>query len=67
MSINGKWDSITRNDLLEVATKMNIKHADEIIDSVRDAVSGWEKTALKCGVPEETVRQIEQSLIYKEF
>ena len=67
MSINGKWDSITRDDLLEVATKMNIKHADEIIDSVRDAVSGWEKTALKCGVPEETVRQIEQSLIYKEF
>lgn len=67
MSINGKWDSITRNDLLEVSTKMNIKHADEIIDSVRDAVSGWEKTALKCGVPEETVRQIEQSLIYKEF
>ena len=67
MSINGKWDSITRKDLLEVAHKMNIKHADAIIDSVRDAVSGWEKTASECDVPKETVRQIEQSLIYKEF
>ena len=67
MSVNGKWDGITRRDLEEVAAKMNIRHADEIIDSVREAVSGWERTASECGIPKEMIRQIDQTLLYRNF
>lgn len=41
MSINNKWDNITRDDLLQVAYEMNIKHAKTIIDQVVEAVSLW--------------------------
>lgn len=42
MSINGKFDGITRSDLLEIAKRNNIKEAAEIIDQVSTVASGWE-------------------------
>ena len=45
MSINDKWDNITREDLLKVAYEMNIKHAPAMIDQVVEAVSQWHKLA----------------------
>lgn len=62
MSINNKWDDITREDLVTVAQNMNIKHQNEIIEQVTDAVSHWRKLATEYEIPEETIRQIEQSL-----
>lgn len=62
MSINNKWDNITREDLVIVAQNMNIKHYNEIIEQVTDAVSHWRKLATEYEIPEETIRQIEQSL-----
>ena len=62
MSINNKWDNITREDLVTVAQNMNIKHHNEIIEQVTDAVSHWRKLATEYEIPEETIRQIEQSL-----
>lgn len=62
MSINNKWDDITREDLVTVAQNMNIKHYNEIIEQVTDAVSHWRKLATEYEIPEETIRQIEQSL-----
>ena len=62
MSINNKWDDITREDLVTVAQNMNIKHHNEIIEQVTDAVSHWRKLATEYEIPEETIRQIEQSL-----
>lgn len=51
MSINGKFDSITRKDLLACAASNNIKNAAEIIDKICDITSKWPEIAKNCGVP----------------
>jgi len=61
MTINGKRDGFTREDILGVAKAMNIKHAGGIIDEIHKAVSLWPKFAAEAGVPEKRVEEI-----YKE-
>lgn len=51
MSINNKFDNITRADLLTCAAAINIKNAVEIIDMICDTASKWPEIALNCGVP----------------
>lgn len=51
MSINGKFDDITRKDLLECATRNNIKEAALIIDEICDTASQWPSIAKECDVP----------------
>ncbi|MDE6459908.1 MAG: type II toxin-antitoxin system HipA family toxin [Paramuribaculum sp.] len=58
MSINGKYDDITRTDLLEFARRNNIKEAAEIIDSVKDYASRWHIIAKNCGVPQSIIDTI---------
>lgn len=55
MSINGKFDEITRKDLLACATSNNIKNAAEIIDKVCETASRWPEIAINCGVPKEMI------------
>ncbi len=45
LSVNGKRKNIERADLLEVARKMNIKGASEIIDQVDQVIGKWKKYA----------------------
>jgi len=63
MSINGKRQNITRNDLLQVAHKMNIKKADIIIDKVHDAVSKWNSFATITNVNTDLKGAIEKTLL----
>lgn len=58
MSINGKFDEITRADLLACAQRNNIKNAEEIIDNVVDICSKWKSTACNCGIPNTTIDRI---------
>ncbi|MCQ2163616.1 MAG: type II toxin-antitoxin system HipA family toxin [Bacteroidales bacterium] len=58
MSINGKFDDITRADLLELAARNNIRNASQIIDEVRDACALWPKIAKECDVPQTMIDQI---------
>lgn len=58
MSINGKFDGITRNDLLEIAKRNNIKEAADIIDQISTVSSGWDKIARECDVPSKMVEAI---------
>ena len=58
MSINGKYDDITRKDLLEFASLNNIKNAPAIIDEVCEAASGWAALARECEVPVPMVEGI---------
>lgn len=51
MSINGKFDAITRDDLLAFASLNNIKDATAIIDEIAEAASHWPSIAKDCGVP----------------
>lgn len=65
MSINNKWDVITRDDLLQVAYEMNIKHAKQIIDQVVEAVSRWPQLAKEqSDIPQQTIDAIESTHVY---
>jgi serine/threonine-protein kinase HipA len=50
LSINGKRQNITRDDLLEVAKNMNIKKADTIIKQVNAVVSKWNDFAAQINI-----------------
>lgn len=65
MSINNKWDNITRDDLTTVARNMNIKHSNEIIEQVIHAVNLWRNFAQQLDIPEPTITQIENTLQLK--
>lgn len=58
MSINGKFDNINRNDLLECAKRNNIKDASLIIDEICEVSSGWHIIASECGVPRDMINSI---------
>ena len=58
MSVNGKFDNITRADLLELAARNNIRNASQIIDEVCDACAGWYKIAKECSVPQAMIDKI---------
>ena len=64
MSINGKFDDLTREDLLECARVNNIKEAGEIIDQICESASGWPAIARNCGVPQEMIDAIVPHFIY---
>ncbi len=65
MSINNKWDNITREDLLSVAYEMNIKRAARIIDQVSEAISHWRQLAKEqTEIPQSTIDAIEQTRVY---
>lgn len=65
MSINNKWDNITREDLLTVASEMNVKGAKKIIDQVVDAVAQWPRLALEnSDIPPTTIEAIEKTHVY---
>lgn len=51
MSVNGKFDGITRADLLAVARRNSIKNAAEIIDCICDTAARWPQMAVECDVP----------------
>ena len=64
MSINGKFDDITRKDLLAFATLNNIKEAESIIDEVCEMASRWTEMAKDCDVPPTMVEAIKSNFIY---
>ena len=55
MSVNGKYDEITRKDLLELAARNNIRNASHIIDEVCDTCANWVKIARDCDVPQSMI------------
>ena len=58
MSVNGKFDGITRYDLLEFARRNNLKEATAIIDMITEVASRWPEIAKDCGVPRAMVDAI---------
>ncbi|MGN1240077.1 MAG: HipA domain-containing protein [Paludibacteraceae bacterium] len=62
MSVNGKFDGITRQDLMACAMRNNIKNASEIIDQVCSEVARWLEKALNCGVPQTMVDMIYRNM-----
>ncbi len=64
MSVNGKYDKITRDDLLALATANNIKNPSEIIEEVQETASRWTEIAREADVPKEMISAIEPNMIF---
>ena len=58
MSINGKFEEITRDDLLAFAHQINIKEAKNIIDEVCEVTSHWPDMAKDCGLKQGIIDDI---------
>ncbi len=67
MSINNKWDNITRADLIAVAEAMHIKKADSIINETCDAVSMWTTIAKELDIPSNMIVKIDNTLLYRSY
>ena len=63
MSINGKFDDITRQDLLTFAHQNNIKDAAMIIDEISEVASQWPDLADECGVPKTVTDTIVSNML----
>ncbi|MCW8193364.1 type II toxin-antitoxin system HipA family toxin [Proteobacteria bacterium 005FR1] len=63
MSINGKRERFTIDDLLAVATHANLRpsRAKGIIDQVRDAILSWPHYAAEAGVDSQTMESIQRT------
>lgn len=58
MSVNGKFDGITRADLLAFASANGVKDGAELIDQVCDTAARWPEMAREIGVPDEMIKAI---------
>lgn len=58
MSVNGKFDNISRADLLELAARNNIRDASQTIDEICEACALWERIARECDVPRAMIDSI---------
>lgn len=65
MSINGKYDSITREDLLTFAIHNNIKDAASIIDEICEVARQWPVYARQCDVPPSMIEAIVPNMMLK--
>lgn len=63
MSINGKFDDITRQDLMTFAHQNNIKDAAMIIDEISEVASQWPDLAAECGVPKTVTDTIVSNML----
>lgn len=64
MSVNGKFSGITKDDLLECASRNNIRNAGQIIDEVCQAAAGWPELARECGVPQKIIDAIWPNMVF---
>lgn len=55
MSITGKFENITKSDLLNFAKANNIKDANEVIEKVVEETAKWPAIARECDVPSEMI------------
>ncbi|MGB5370240.1 MAG: type II toxin-antitoxin system HipA family toxin [Flavobacteriaceae bacterium] len=58
MTINGKRDNITLEDLLMVGDKINYKKSKEEIDRISKVISNWNIYADKAGIPKQQAAKL---------
>jgi len=61
LTMNGKRDDFTRQDLLKFAEQMNIKKTNEVIEEVIAAVSNWNKYAKNLDIPYKIIEFIHKT------
>jgi len=64
MSVNGKFNNISRTDLIELAAHNNIRDAALIIEEICDNCSHWSQIARECDVPKSMIDSIAPNFQY---
>lgn len=62
LSLNGKRDNFTQDDLITVGKKMDIRNVTDIIEHITDVVSQWTTYAKMADVNKDHSKQIEDTL-----
>ena len=65
LSLNGKRERFTLQDLLQFAEKQDIKNAKEIVQQILDVVAQWSIYAKNYNVNPEFIRTIQENLMLK--
>jgi serine/threonine-protein kinase HipA len=63
LTVNGKRDDFKRDDLLELARRMNIKKADQIISEIQEIINQWPVYAQQTGVKNDLMKGIKSTLL----
>lgn len=58
MSVNGKFDDITRDDLLQVADRFVVPNAARALDDVKAALGSWPQCADEAGVAHPRMHEV---------
>lgn len=61
MSLNGKRDNFTKNDLLGVAASISLKKADKVMNDVFEAVEKWPEFAKDASIDDKTIKEISEN------
>lgn len=67
LSINGKREHISKNDLELLGKHTGIKKASLIIEEVRDTVARWRDFASNVGVEKKLTKSIDETLRYNDL
>ncbi len=63
LSVNGKRDNVSKEDILTVARQINIKKPNEIIEKIKDTVSKWKEFAKDSGVDSKQINLIKNTFL----
>lgn len=63
MSVNGKFDDISRVDLLAFGNANGIKDASDVIDQVCEVAAHWPEIAREADVPEKIINDILKNFV----
>ncbi len=62
MTVNGKNQYISKADLLEVASRYDIKSATAVVENAVEVAGNYRRYALQAGVPESWIVKIEEEI-----
>lgn len=62
LSLNGKRDDFTLDDLITTGERMDIRNPRDIIEQINEVVSCWEKYAQEAKIKKEYILQIKNAL-----
>lgn len=60
MTLGGKSDEFTRDDLIKVGQQFNVRHPGAVIDAVVDAFADWDTVAKEYHVPPEQIAAVKK-------
>lgn len=63
LSVNGKRENITREDLMQIGRSIRNKKAKEVLDEMNDKIQNWNYYAIRAGVDDEKREAIGETLL----